>query len=322
MLEVVTQAPELGIETERERVEGLARKAIATHVLPALGAEGRDFELALPAYGKSSLVYLVDVDGGSSFVLRVEPSWRRYPAFRRRRNATLFWTRHELPTPRLLYQGLSPATRLKTGLFLLAEQKIEGINLVDQAQHRGGYSALGRTLARVHGVRRSWHYGALFRPELGSYAAHFQRRNQARLRQLEREGALTSEAQGKLARWFEQFDPARRPRKTLNLIHHRCSESDVMVDVEGKAWMLGPYGAGFGLFETDLVRAEVYICRDDPEKVGRLQQAYFGSFHPECFRLHERVAPAFRAEMHLAHACRGVTERTQELESLQRIANV
>ena len=95
-----------------------------------------------------------------------------------------------------------------------------------------------------------------------------------------------------------------------------------MVDVEGKAWMLVPYGAGFGLFETDLVRAEVYICRDDPEKVGRLQQAYFGSFHPECFRLHERVAPAFRAELHLAHACRGVTERTQELESLQRIANV
>ncbi len=322
MLEVVTYAPELGIETERERVEALARKAIATHVLPALGAGGRDFELAIPAYGKSSLVYLVDVDGGSSFVLRVEPSWKRYAAFRRRRNATLFWMRHELPTPRLLYQGLSPATRLKTGLFLLAEQKIEGINLLDQAQHRGGYSALGRTLARVHTVRRSWHHGALSRPELGSYAAHFQRRNQARLQQLEREGALSSEAREKLERWCEQFEPALRSVKSFNLVHRHCSESDVMVDVEGKAWILGPYGAGFGVFETDLVRAEVYICRDDPEKVGRLHQAYFGTVRPEYFRLHERIAPAFRAELHLAHACLDASRRSTELESLQRIADV
>ncbi len=322
MLEVVTYAPGLGIETERERVEALARKAIATHVLPALRAGGRDFELTIPSHGTSSLVYLVDVDGGSSFVLRVEPSWRRYAAFRRRRNATLFWMRHELPTPRLLYQGLSPATRLKTGLLLLAEQKIEGINLVDQAQHRGGYSALGRTLARVHGVRRSWHHGALSRPKLGSYAAHFRRRNQARLRQLEGKGALSSEAREKLERWFEQFEPALRSVKSFNLIHRRCTESDVMVDVEGKTWILEPYSAGFGLFETDLVRAEVYICRDDPEKVGRLHQAYFATVRPECLRLHERVAPAFRAELHLAHACREATERTQELESLQRIADV
>ncbi len=95
-----------------------------------------------------------------------------------------------------------------------------------------------------------------------------------------------------------------------------------MVDVERKAWILGPYGAGFGLFVTDLVRAENHICRNDPEKVGRLHQAYFGSVRPECLRLHERVAPAFRAELHLAHACRGATERTQELESLQRLADV
>ena len=95
-----------------------------------------------------------------------------------------------------------------------------------------------------------------------------------------------------------------------------------MCDVEGNAWILEPYRAGFGLFATDLVRVELRICRNDPEKVGRFHQAYFAAVPRECFRIYERIAPAFRAELHLAHACRDASSRTTELESLQRIANV
>ena len=181
---------------------------------------------------------------------------------------------------------------------------------------------MGRALARVHGVRRSWHHGALFRPKLGSYAAHFRRRNQARLRQLEREGALTGEMREKLCRWFERFDSDLRSVRSFNLIHRRCTESDVMCDVAGDAWILEPYRSGFGLFATDLVRAELRICHNDPEKVGRFHQAYFAAVPPEYFRSYERIAPAFRAELHLAHACRGSSQRSTELESLQRITDV
>ena len=57
------------------------------------------------------MIFLVDVSNGPSFALRVEPRWKRYRDFRRRRRATQFWNRHTLPTPRILY----PARRKRSG---------------------------------------------------------------------------------------------------------------------------------------------------------------------------------------------------------------
>jgi len=321
------------MQTARKRVEALAREAVATHVLPHLGARGRDFEVTIPLYGRSSLVYLVDVAGGASFALRVEPSWQRYLAFRQRRRATLFWTRRGLPTPRLLYEDLSPLTRLKTGLFLLAEERVEGGNVVDQGPESGAFEALGRALARVHALTRSWHHGALFRPKLGGYAHHFRRRNRERSRELEHAGVLTNTRRQKLDRWFESFEPALRSLKVYSLIHRRCTESDVMFGVSGEASILEPYRSGFGVFATDLVRAEQRICRGDPDRIARLHEAYFAAAPAVFTTIYEQLAPAFRAELHLGHARRwagknaGLAAETEkkcsaELESLQRISGV
>ncbi len=151
---MVLDAQRLQVENARKRVLGLACEAVANCVLPALGAADSAFELTLPRYGLSSLIFLVDVSNGPSFALRVEPRWKRYLDFRRRRRATQFWNRHALPTPRILYHDLSVRTRLQTGLFLLAEEKIDGGNVVDFDAASGAYEAMGRALAQVHSFTR------------------------------------------------------------------------------------------------------------------------------------------------------------------------
>ncbi len=117
------------------------------------------------------------------------------------------------------------------------------------------------------------------------------------------------------------------------MIHRRCTESDLLFDTSGQGWVLEPYRAGFGVFVVDLVRVELRVCREEKEKIENFHQAYFAAAPAEFGPLYERLAPAFRAELHLAHAVRWAQDQTRgavtasralesELERLRRASGL
>jgi len=291
----------------RREIEGEVRRLVADVALPALGEAGRGFDLTIPRLGRSSLVFLVDVEGGRPFVVRVGRGRRGRRDLARRVRAARYWTRHGLPTPAVLHADLSWATRRRTGFSLLCEARIDGGNAVDLARGEGageaGFAAVGRAFARVHAVERRWHHGSFHQPRVGPFGYRLVKRHGEWTRALHRLG-LVPEALGREHRaWLEGF-PRLHDGGPFQLIHRRCTESDVMVDRDGEAWILEPQRCGFGSFLTDLVRIEARIGGGDEARVAALHRGYFEAAGPARRECYDALVPVFRADLHLSNALR------------------
>jgi len=290
----------------RHEIEGEVRAAVERVVLPALGEPGRRAELTIPKLGRSSLVFLVDVDGGRSFVVRVARGRRARRGLRRHVRAGALWARHGLPTPAILHADLSRAARRATGFSLLCEQRIRGRNAVELGPGeagRAGFAAVGRAFARVHAVERRWHHGSFHQPRVGPFGYRLVKRHGEWTRALHRLGVVPRELGAAHREWLGGF-PLLHAGGPFQLHHRRCTESDVMIDDAGEAWILEPQRCGFGHFLTDLVRIEERICRGDEARVRALHGGYFGAAPAGRREVYDALVPVFRADLHLSNALR------------------
>lgn len=287
----------------RRKIEQEVRSALEEVALPALGQAGREFELIIPKLGRSSLVYLVEVHDGRSFVVRVAQNSRTRQSLARHVRAGKLWARHDLPTPALLHADLSRATRRATGLSLLCETLVRGRNVVDLAPGEDGFAAVGRAFARVHAVERRWHHGSLHQPRVGPFGYRMVKRHGEWMRELHRMGFAPSELAPAHRAWLGGF-PALHAGGPFQLLHRRCTESDVMLDDSGEAWILEPQRCGFGSFLTDLVRIEERIGRGEESHVRALHEGYFGAVAGRRRETYDALVPVFRADLHLSNALR------------------
>ena len=95
------------------------RDAVAERVLPALGLARRGFEIRIPDSGVSSLIYIVDVEGGGGFALRVGRNAKKYFDLRKRPGVIAFWTSRGLPTPRIVFRDSVRKRRYVAGFDLI-----------------------------------------------------------------------------------------------------------------------------------------------------------------------------------------------------------
>ena len=293
-----------GAVQARREIEAPVHALVAERVLPAMGLAGRDLALTIPELGLSSLVFLVDVEGSAGFVVRVAHHKKGRRDLLRRIRAGRFWAQRGLPTPRVLHADLSDATRRRSGFWLLCEERIRGRNLVGPTCEPADFAAVGRALARVHAVSRRWHHGSFYQPRVGPFGYRLVKRHDEWTRRLAQLGVVEAELTGAHRAWLDRFPELHRGGP-FQLIHRRCTESDVMVDEAGQGWVLEPQRCGFGCFLTDLVRAEERICRRLPERVAGLHEGYFGAVAPERRAQYDALAPVFRADLHLSNALRG-----------------
>ena len=318
------------LETRQALLEPV-RTGVERVVLPALGQAGRAFELEVPALGRSSLVFLGRLEGGEGFVVRVGRDGRGRKDLRRRRKTAGFWTRHGLPTPRVLHADLTRRTLEETGFYFLCEARVEGGNAVDGAPGSAGFAAVGRAFARVHGVERRFHHGSFHQPRVGPFGYRLIKRHGEWTRALAKLGAIGADLGPRHREWLRGF-PALRRGGPFQLHHRRCTESDVMVDSTGEAWVLEPHRCGFGSFLTDLVRIEERICRGEPESIAVFHAAYFDAA-PGRRPDYDALADVFRADLYLANALRWArkaakgeggaeAELSRELERFRKVTGV
>jgi len=324
----VEETGQAGIAAARRGLEGRVREVVDRAVLPALGQDGRPFRLRIPRYGRSSLLYLVDVEAGRPFVVRVATTSKGRQALARQRRTVHFWVGRRLATPPVLGADLSRGGALSW----LCEGRVEGCNVVELPAGHPGHAAMGRAFARVHGVTRRWHHGSFFEPRVGPYRYRLVKRHGEWTRALARLGAVEAGFGRAHRGWLAGFDAALRRRRRFVFIHRRCTESDVMLDRAGAAWILEPYRCGFGSFLTDLVRIEARICRGEADRVGPFLEGYF-SEAPARRAEYDALAPLFRADLALASVLRHARRwrageagaeaaLRQELERLREITGV
>ena len=314
----------------REAIREDVRDGIAERVLPALGCEGRPFSLEIPRLGRSSLVFLVKVEGGAGFAVRVGRGRAGRKDLQRRQRTAAFWARHGLPTPTVRYADLSARTGREAGFYFLAEDRVDGVNAVELGSQ--AFEAVGRAFARVHGVERRWHHGSFHQPRVGPFAYRMIKRHGEWTRALHRRGVVEREFAARHRAWLRGF-PALRRGGPFQLHHRRCTESDVMVDSRGEAWVLEPQRCGFGSFMTDLVRIEERICRGDAERIAALHRGYFAAAPAGRREDYDALLPVFRADLYLANALRWEKKRRRdvpgaeetlvyELERLRKLTGV
>jgi len=292
-----------GAVQARREIEAPVRELVRATVLPALGLAGRAFELAIPPLGRSSLVFLVEVEGAPGFVVRVAQAARGRRDLRRRLRSGRFWSERGLPTPRVLHADLARATRRRAGFWLLCEARIRGHNLVGPAARVADFAAAGRAFARIHAVERRWHHGSFYQPRVGYFGYRLVKRHGEWTRALAGLGLVEAGATRAHRDWLGRF-PTLHRGGPFQLIHRRCTESDVMVDEAGEAWVLEPQRCGFGSFLTDLVRIEERVCAEDPGRVAAFHAGYFGAVAAERRAQYDALAPVFRADLHLSNALR------------------
>ena len=204
----------------RLQIEPEVRAALEGHVLPTLGEADRPFSLTIPQLGHSSLVYLVDLDGGRSFVVRVGRGRKGRQRLRRWRRAADYWVRHGLPTPAVLHLDLSRATRRATGFSILCEERIHGRNAVQLAPGEPGFEAVGRAFARLHGVERRWHHGAFHQPRVGPFGYRLVKRHGEWIQELHRRGLVPRELGAAHRAWLGRF-PRLHAGGPFQLHHRR-----------------------------------------------------------------------------------------------------
>lgn len=294
----------------REEIVGEVEKGLIEAVLPALGLAGRSLRLRIPAFGLSSLVFLAEVEGDPGFAVRVGRGAADRKQLHRRVVTERYWRARALPTPRVLHVDLSERVRAATGFYFLCEERVDGGNAVALPSGSEGFSAVGRAFAKVHGVERRFHHGSFQQPRLGRFARRLAARHQGWAQALTREEEVAPDLAERHQRFLDGF-PLRRCRGPFQLLHRRCTESDVMVDARGKGWVLEPQRCGFGSYLTDLVRIEYRICGGDSDSIASLHRGYFDAVAPARRDHYDALAPVFRADLHLANAYRWARKRRQ-----------
>jgi hypothetical protein len=210
----------------------------------------------------------------------------------------------------VLASDVSRRGHRRTGFHWLCEQRIDGNNVVELAPGAAGFApvgrafaAVGRAFARVHAVERRWHHGSFHQPRVGPFGYRLVKRHGEWTRALHRLGVAPEGLTRSHRAWLDGF-PALRAGGPFQLIHRRCTESDVLLDRAGEAWILEPQRCGFGSFLTDLVRIEERIGRGDEARIEALHRGYFGAVGAERRQAYDALAPVFRADLYLSNALR------------------
>jgi aminoglycoside phosphotransferase (APT) family kinase protein len=189
--------------------------------------------------------------------------------------------RLDLPVPKTV--GFALSTRLgPVGHYALFESFEEGTPAVDvvtdpaadAADRRRVVLAVADVLAELHGHRRSRH-GWFLLPRSGPYVRAYLPRVHARVRRLA--AAIAEIGRGDVLGRLESGLAAAAGALTTPpdyaLLHGKVYANNFLVD-DTEACMVDLGSVHYGDAARDVVRAEVRVCREDPELIAAFLERY------------------------------------------------
>lgn len=273
---------------------------IERRVLPALGQRGAEYRLQIPNDGTRSIVLFLET-ARARYVIKCYDDFLRAA----RTAATMrHMERRGAPTPKLLLADLGLWTRVRLGSAVLVEEAISGQNLYEVTPTPERLQAAARTLARMHAITRDT-YGGLF-PGGGRRGNYFDV-IQARLRRRAKHLAGQTPEFAPIAElvgWLGEQRSVGVMQPSYSLCHLRVTDTNVLFDGDGVAWLIDVVTARYGLMAIDMERALHRWCEDDPALSEAFLGAYFSSQDLVTRERWEQHRPYFHAAFHLTQAYR------------------
>jgi aminoglycoside phosphotransferase (APT) family kinase protein len=260
-------------KSRREALQSLVLRFARRRLGKRLGWGDEPLEIAVPAEGKSSLVFLVGPRDCEPVVLRLFDKAEEYDRqWRSLRHAD----RHGAPTPRGLYRGIGWLDQWRHGARFVAERFVPG-----QPPGRFGpdpavRAAVARALARLHSIESDYH-GYVDRPERAPFVETLRRRIERRLRALaSAPSEIPTEEVARLHSWLLGRLEVFEGIGAFQLCHLRLGKADILYDPDaGRAWLIDCGTLRYSRASLDL--ANFFPSREwigTPEAHGEFIEAY------------------------------------------------
>lgn len=263
---------------------------VATTLLPALGCTGRGFSLTRTDLGVHNIVFYLDIEGYRPLVLKAIGKRRRMEMLVA---CARHLAEHGISVPRIVHVGPDRWLFGRRGFHLVCEERIVGATLFELGRPHELLPGVASFFAALHNVcSPTW--GTIDRMRSGGLYAHLNRRLQDKIRQWQADDRTFPEVLSKQIRvwaagWQRRIDEIR----TFSLSHGDPNPGNIMVTPEGDFALLDTGHIRYLPRALDYWMVKIHLCRDDPEKAGMFQNAYYQVMEELQRPVFEKTEPFF-----------------------------
>jgi len=263
------------MDTEQQIPTEKLTKYIQTRILPALGAQGRNFTLELISPGSRNIIWLLTVEDGGKYVLKA--------ISKRFRIKNIIWAhacleRRGIPAPRLFFADRSWKTAGSMGYYFSCEEHIDGTPLDGLGDGRRNHIAQAATLfARMHAVR-SFCWGKIKSFQVLGFRDYLMRKTTERAQAIAASGCtLGSTPAENLVPWFERKKSVIRPFARFSLCHGDVNMKNILLCPDGRIRLIDTEAFKFLPFQIEYFRLAYGLCGFDAMLQQQFKEAYLAA---------------------------------------------
>lgn len=235
-----------------------------------LGWEDRNIQVVPAVHGARSLVYFLDIEELSRFVLRAVPGFS--DAWKLSNNLSRLKS-FGLSVPKLILKEQSPIIRRKWGFYPIIEEYISGNHVSALGRNEPSVRSIATTLAQFHQIERtSWGLPAIPIPRWGSYRRYYMKRIARRAYTLDK--MIEVPRSKELIKWYMRCATSAPLDPPYSLLHARVNDGNFVVSSEGKAYAVDLLECRYGTFAADVNWALERICMGDSDRIQWFMNAY------------------------------------------------
>ncbi len=263
------------------------KEYITAHILPAIGTSGRAFSLKTVSAGSRNLIWFLNLEGGSSYVLKA--------VSKRFRIKNIIWAHAQLkrsgiPVPKLLFADRTWKTAKTMGYYFACEKRVDGRPLDELGDGRRQHIAQAAGLfARMHS-RRSFRWGKLKSFQVLGFKNYLLRKASERAGALAESGVSPAE---KLLGWFAGKASAIRPLSRFSLCHGDVNMKNILLCTDGAIRLIDTEAFKFLPFQIEYFRLCYALCGFDAGLQQEFKNAYLAGAGRKRERDLKRCAPLY-----------------------------
>ena len=259
---------------------------IQTRILPALGAQGRNFTLELISPGSRNTIWFLNLESGGSFVLKAISKRFRIKNII---HAHAYLEQRGIPIPKLFFADRAWKTARHMGCYFSCEERVEGTPLDELGEARTDTIAQSAALfAGMHAVH-SFLWGKIKSIQVFGFSAYFMRKASERVQALAEAGCATGGlSAAELLSWFARKKSVIRPLAGFNLCHGDVNMKNILLCPDGKIRLIDTEAFKFLPFQIEYFRLLYALCGFNAFLQQQFKHAYLAAASPKEQRSLER----------------------------------
>jgi len=248
------------------------KQFVKTRLLPGLGCSGAAFQLQETILGIHSRVFFLDIENGTSLVLKIVNTRQRFL------NALMcseYLQGHGINIPEVLFSHEDRRLVKITPMHVICEQRITGETLYESASSHETISEAAIFLSGLHSITRgSW--GKISVPSGTSLFDYLKKKAEGKICTWKQaDGRFIGPREKEISKWLGSWEKPLEQIALFSLSHCDANPGNIMVGTDRKLYFLDTGHLRFMPPAIDYYTLLVQLCEDDGELIKVFGQAYF-----------------------------------------------